>query len=246
MKPQTLFSLIAASLFTLPALAQESTKPTTTDTHNKQTEHTKTKADKHAEKSDKHADKDAKKDAAATKAEVGKMAPDFTATDSQGNTVHLAELTKQGKTVVLQWFNQGCPFVVKHYNGTHKTFNEMYAKYHDKNVVILGIDSGSPESGATIENVNKARTDWGIQYPIVMDTKGEIGHAYGAKNTPAMVVVGKDGKIAYMGAIDNDGGADKPGDVNYVCKALDEIAAGKTVSTATTKPYGCGVKYKEN
>jgi alkyl hydroperoxide reductase subunit AhpC len=81
-----------------------------------------------------------------------------------------------------------------------------------------------------------------MEYPIVLDESGEIGKAYGAKNTPATFIVGADGVLAYAGAIDDDPSG-KVGKTNYVAKALDELAAGKKVTTATTTPYGCSVKY---
>ncbi len=81
--------------------------------------------------------------------------------------------------------------------------------------------------------------------PILNDSDGSVGHSYGATNTPDMFIIGKDGKIAYMGGIDNDPDGDKSDKINYVDQALGEILAGSTVSTPQTKPYGCGVHYAE-
>ena len=213
-----------------------------------------------APKSDKAAEKDGSKEKSKDKAvkgkdkdkdkakgvAVGDAAPDFKLTDTDGKEHSLAELTKSGKIVVLQWFNAECPYVKKHYGDAGNTFNDLHTKYNSKDVVIVAINSngdGMPGSGQATNAA--AKKDWKIAYPILLDASGDIGRAYGAKNTPAMYIVGKDGKVAYMGAIDDDNGADKPGKTNYVANALDQLIAGETVSTSQTKPYGCGVKYSK-
>jgi peroxiredoxin len=214
---------------TAPADTKDGTKDGTKDTT------------KDAKKDEK---KDEKKDAKPVTA--GSVAPAFTLKDTDGKEHSLAELTKSGKVVVIQWFNPDCPFVVKHYRET-KTFNNLAEKYKDKNVQFLAINSGAAgKQGAGLERNKKAKTDWAIPYPILLDESGEIGKAYGAKRTPEMFIVNKDGVIAYHGAIDDDSGADTVGKTNYVEKALDEILAGTSVTTATTRPYGCTVKYAAN
>jgi len=238
MKAKALLVIVAAMFAASPVMAQnksaekpKETQPDKKDSH-KDHDHKK--------------DKEAKKDDKAAKAKVGEKAPDFTATDSQGNTVKLSELTAQGKIVVLQWFNPDCPYVVKHYQkGQPNTFNDMATKYAGKDVVILAVSSNAPGTqGSGVERVNKARKDWNITYPVVMDEAGTIGKSFDAKNTPAMAVINKDGTLAYFGAIDDDRGPDKPGATNYVTKAVDELLAGKPVTTSETKAYGCSVKYK--
>jgi peroxiredoxin len=84
-----------------------------------------------------------------------------------------------------------------------------------------------------------------LPYPILVDRDGAVGHLYDAKTTPHMYVIDAEGNLVYMGAIDDDprGGNQQP--KNYVAAALDEILAGKPVTTAETTPYGCSVKYKK-
>ncbi len=178
----------------------------------------------------------------ATEAVVGSMAPDFELKDTDGKSHKLSDLTKAGKIVVLEWFNPDCPVVKMHYDNA-KTFTDMAKNYKDKNVVILAVNSGAAgKAGSGQERNAKARKDWNIDYPVLLDEKGEVGKSYGAKNTPAMYVINKDGILAYKGAID-DGGPEGAGKTNYVTKALDELIAGKKVTTTETKAYGCGVKY---
>lgn len=238
-----------------PALAQESKPEKTKETqpakkdehkdHDKDHKDHKHDQDKSKDKGEKKADKGDKK-SEKKMVSPGETAPDFKLKDTEGKDVSLAALTKEGKTVVLQWFNPDCPFVVMHYEKGAKTFIDLASKYKDKNVVVLGINSGAKgKQGAGLERNQKAVKDWKINYPILMDESGTVGKAYNAKNTPLTVIIGKDGKIAYYGAIDDADGASGPGKNNYAVKALDEILGGKSVTTASTKPYGCNVKYAD-
>ena len=119
-------------------------------------------------------------------------------------------------------------------------WNKAYA---DKGVVWLAINS---TSGKTNEDNAAIAAEWNIDRPILNDSAGEVGHAYGATNTPHMYVIDAQGNLAYMGAIDSNSSADAAdiaGAENYVAKALDELLAGTSVSKPETKAYGCSVKY---
>src|SRR3954469_22464968 len=183
---------------------------------------------------------------AADSPAVGTNAPDFSLTDSKGKTQSVSQY--KGKYVVLEWFNPECPFVKKHYgSGNMQKVQEEFTK---KGVVWLSIDSSAPglEGNLTADQANKKMAEWKTkQTALLLDTDGKAGQAYGAKNTPHMFVINPEGKIVYEGAIDSKA-SPNPADIanatNYVKVALDESLAGKTVSTANTKPYGCSVKYK--
>jgi peroxiredoxin len=165
-------------------------------------------------------------------------APDFTLKDLNGNSVSLAD--HKDKIVVLEWINRGCPYVVRHYK--EKTHTSIAADYKDKGVVYLAIDSSHDQS----DDRNRQWVEQhSIAYPILNDASGEVGRAYGARTTPHMFII-QDGVIVYNGAIDDDArGSNQPGErINYVRRALDELLAGSAVSVATTRPYGCGVKYQ--
>jgi peroxiredoxin len=225
---------LALTIGVTPTLAQES-KPTPAPAPAKPAHQPKAEAPK----------KDAEPKKDATELKVGDKAPEFKLKDTAGKEYNLSELTKSGKIVVLQWFNPECPYVKKHFDGTDKTFNNLNAKYKEKGVVLLAVNSGPAGGPGTGKERNtEAAKKWDMKYPILLDETQSVGKAYGAKNTPAMVVIGKDGKVAYMGAIDDDKGPDKPGKTNYVAKALDEMLAGTAVSTSKTQAYGCHITYK--
>ena len=179
---------------------------------------------------------------------VGSAAPDFSAPDANGKTQSLSQF--KGKYVVLEWFNPECPFVKKHYGSDN--MQKLQAEYTGRGVVWLTIDSNAPgtEGNITAEQAKKIMDSWKTkQTALLLDPESKIAKLYGAKNTPDMVIINPEGKIVYEGAIDSKASpnpADIPTSTNYVKNALDESLAGKPVSNAQTKPYGCSVKYKSS
>jgi peroxiredoxin len=177
---------------------------------------------------------------------VGSAAPDFSLADAKGETHSLSQY--KGKYVVLEWFNPQCPFVKKHYGSGN--MQKLQEQYTSKDVVWLTINSSAPGTlGAlTPEQAEEKMTEWKThETALLLDSEGKAGRAYGAKNTPNMVVINPEGKIVYEGAIDNKATpnpADIPSSTNYVIVALVESLAGKPVTTSRTKPYGCAVEYK--
>ena len=180
----------------------------------------------------------------AQAAEVGKPAPAFTLTDSNGKSHSLSEY--KGKFVVLEWVNHGCPFVQRQYH--QKNMQTLQETYTGKGVVWLSINSTNPQhpDAVTGEKANEQNAKvGGHATAILLDSDGKVGHAYDAKTTPDMFVINPEGTLIYSGGIDSKPSArpDDPVVPSYVAAALDEAMAGKSVSTPVTKSYGCGVKY---
>ncbi|MBW7903954.1 MAG: redoxin domain-containing protein [Phycisphaerae bacterium] len=165
----------------------------------------------------------------AKKAEIGKAAPEFDLKDCCGKAVKLSDY--KDKIVVLEWWNNECPWCVK----AMPQMKQLNEKYGSKGVVFLGVDSTAAHKP---EGVHKAREDHGVQYPILMDTDGKVGRAYGAKTTPHIFIINK-GTLVYAGAH-----YEKDGSRDYIAESLDALLAGKAVPVAETKSYGCSVKYK--
>jgi peroxiredoxin len=170
-------------------------------------------------------------------AEVGKAAPDFTVTDVNGKAHKLGDY--KGKIVVLESYNLDCPYVANHYNTG--AMQELQGNVAAKDVVWLTVNS----SYGDVAKAKKEVANKKIKSTVVYDPAGKIGKAYGFKTTPHMVVIGKDGKVAYNGAIDDkaETEGDPRGAKNYVKDAVAKLQAGQPVAVAKTKPYGCGVKY---
>jgi hypothetical protein len=181
----------------------------------------------------------------ATAAEVGRPAPDFTLTDIKGQTHKLSDF--RGKIVVLEWVNQECPFVVKHYASGNLPATQKAATADG--VIWLAINSGRPGAQGDFDpaRVEKWAQNHGAAYTAYFrDQDGKVGRLYGAKTTPHMYVVAADGTLVYNGAIDSIRSASQA-DIakaeNYVNSALAALKAGQPVKTASTQAYGCSVKY---
>jgi peroxiredoxin len=183
---------------------------------------------------------------AADSPPVGSTAPDFSVSDSKGKTQSASQY--KGKYVVLEWFNPECPFVKKHYGSGN--MQKLQEEFTGKGVVWLTIDSNAPgmQGNLTPEQANAKMAEWKTHSTaLLLDPDGKAGQIYGAKNTPHMFVINPEGKIIYEGAIDSKATpnpADIPSSTNYVKVALDESLAGKPVTTPSSRPYGCSVKYK--
>jgi len=176
---------------------------------------------------------------------VGQPAPDFTLSDLSGKPVKLSDL--KGKFVVLEWVNPECPYVQKHYNSAN--MQTLQKEFGAKQVAWLAINStreGHAEFKSPQQMAGWMKEKGGAPAATLLDRDSKVGKLYGAVTTPHMYVIDPKGTLVYVGAID-DKRSTNPADVktakNYVRVALGESMAGKAVSTASTSPYGCSVKY---
>lgn len=178
-------------------------------------------------------------------AQIGQPAPDFKAMDTNGQEQTLSQY--KGKTVVLEWTNPECPYVVKHYGSGN--MQALQKEAADAGAVWLTIASSAKgKQGYMTNNDANAWTTAQKATPTarIVDDTGAVGGLYAAKTTPHMFVINPEGVLVYSGAIDSNDSF-KPetiaGAKNYVREALKAIKEGKAVETASTKPYGCSVKY---
>ena len=176
----------------------------------------------------------------------GDMAPAFTLVDAEGVQRSLADF--KGKTVVLEWTNEGCPYVKKHYTGAMQALQREATA---DGVVWLTIISSAPGTQGFVEG-EEARA-WKAKHQaafthLLLDPTGEVGKRYDAKTTPDMRIIDPEGRLIFVGGID-----DKPtnkvedlaGANNFVRAALADAKAGRPVQTAFAQPYGCAIKYPE-
>jgi len=184
--------------------------------------------------------------ASAFAVEVGKPAPDFTATDIEGNTVHLSDY--KGKIVVIESYNSDCPFCHNQYaTGAMQALQKELAA---KGVVWLLVNSVNPHNPSHRTDT-QARQEMAQEKMDVTawvdDSSGAVGHLYDMKTTPDMYVIDQKGTLVYEGAIDDQ--ADPVHDPktarNYVREAVDDVLNGKPIAVSQTKPYGCSVKYAD-
>lgn len=178
-------------------------------------------------------------------AKLGEKAPEFKLSDLDGKQHSLTDFA--GKTVVLEWTNPSCPYIVGSYQSGVVADTVSAMKKMGDDYVYIAINSTA--RGVTKEGVIRQNTafltEHGVDIPVLVDFEGEVGHMYGAKTTPHVYVIDGDGVLRYNGAYTDDKSFSKDADdrTNYVLNALNQIAAGETVSPDYVKPWGCGVKY---
>ena len=181
----------------------------------------------------------------AKELKIGKKAPEFTLTASDGKVHNLKDY--RGKYVVLEWINYDCPFVRKHYKS--ENMQTLQKRYTAKDVVWLSICSSAPGKQGNFSNevIAERSAELGASHTAyLIDADGMVGKWYDAKTTPHMFVIDPEGRLVYMGGIDDIRSTDVkdiPKATNYVAAALDASMAGKKVAVTSSKPYGCGVKY---
>jgi peroxiredoxin len=178
-------------------------------------------------------------------ARIGEPAPGFSLSGADGKTHALSGY--RGKVVVLEWTNHECPFVKKHYQSGN--MQSLQKAFTANDVVWLSVITGKKGKQGVV-SAEKAReltaARGAAPTAVLFDPSGDVGRAYGAKTTPHMYIIGQDGRLLYAGGIDSIDSSDAndiPRATPYLKRALDEVLAGKPVSTPTTKPYGCSVKY---
>jgi len=186
--------------------------------------------------------------AAHAAAQIGQPAPLFTGTASDGRSWSLAAL--RGKIVVLETTNHECPYVGKHYRSGNMQAQQREAAA--RGVVWLSVAASAPgEQGYVTAAQANALTQKRKAAPaaVLLDPQSRIAHAYGATVTPHMFIVDASGILVYKGGMDSIVSTDVE-DIararQYVRLALDEVLAGKPVTEASTRPYGCSLKYGNN
>jgi peroxiredoxin len=173
-------------------------------------------------------------------------ASDFNLVNQKGEKVTLKQYA--GKTVVLEWFNHGCPFVRKHYDSNN--MQALQKKYTAKGIVWLSIVSSAAGKQGFLADPAKANKKYQEEKMqathLLLDPSGEVGKKYQAKTTPHMFIVNNQGELIYEGAIDSIRSTDAddiPQSTNYVDQVLSKVVSGKAVAYSKTQAYGCSVKY---
>jgi len=183
---------------------------------------------------------------ASAKIANGTSVTDMTVTDSNGKQHNLSDFT--GKRVVLEWTNDGCPYVQKHYDTDNMQTLQKEATL-DGDTVWLSIVSSAPGKQGYVsgDGANELTTSRGAApTAVVLDPAGNMGKTFAAKTTPHMYIIDEVGTLVYQGAIDDNSSARKStvaGAKNYVRAAMSDLDAGRSVAVSDTAPYGCSVKY---
>lgn len=178
---------------------------------------------------------------------IGQPAPDATLRDTTGTVHQISDF--QGKTVVLEWTNHDCPFVKKHYESDN--MQSLQRKAAENEVVWLTVISSAPgkQGHVTPEKADElTESRNAAPSAVTLDEDGSAGKMYDARTTPHMYVINPEGALVYAGGIDSIPSAD-PADIAKAVPHLDlamvATAAGKEVPVASSRPYGCSIKYAD-
>jgi peroxiredoxin len=175
---------------------------------------------------------------------AAEIAPDFTLMDTQGQEWTLSDVLAHPDTnlVVLEWWSPDCRFITKHHERFH-TMVELEEEFHEDGVVWLAINSSSVASGLHDRQLCETkRQEYGMAYPVLLDTDGAVARAFKAKVTPHMFVIGKDGGVIYFGAIDDNPSETKAASRNFVRETILAALEGGNTPPAT-RAYGCAIKF---
>lgn len=171
--------------------------------------------------------------ASAAAVEVGDAMPNFTLKDLNGNEHTLEKY--RGKVVVLDFCSHECPWS----RGADPHFAALVKEYAEKEVVFLGIDS---HHQVTVAQIKQYVEDKGLTHPILKDEENAYADKAGAKVTPEIFVIDKEGKLRYHGAFDNRSKPEDKGAEFYTKLAIDAVLAGKDVAPKQVKAWGCSIK----
>ena len=176
--------------------------------------------------------------------QVGSVVDDFILMDTDGNKHTLSEYLAEHEAVVLEWFNPDCPYVKKYHDGPNPSMAEAVEFVSNQDIVWLAVNSNAPgNQGHGVERNQRAKADYGIDYPILLDENGTVGRNFGATSTPQLFLIGEGRTVLYNGGVDDTRvNEDIPG-VNYVIDAVNQFISGKEINPAKTPHPGCSVKY---
>ncbi len=176
---------------------------------------------------------------------IGYPAPAFSAVDTTGKTWSLAEL--KGKRIILEWTNDQCPYVIKHYGSGN--MQALQKEATAAGYIWLSVISSAPgkQGHVSAAEADALTTSRGAApTAVLIDSQGVLGRAYEAKTTPHLFIIDEAGNLVYQGGIDDKPTTD-PADIaganNYVRQAMAELASGKPIANPVTRPYGCSVKF---
>lgn len=178
-------------------------------------------------------------------ARIGEPAPDFDRPDINGQRVRLSALS--GRIVVLEWSNPLCPFAGKHYAAG--IMQALQDEARAGGGAWLTVFSDPPDvvghvSDLEAEFVAEQRKSKATATLLDHDTK--LARSFGARNTPHIFIIDREGRLAYAGGMDSIASTrieDIAQAEPFARDALRAVIAGRAFERPLTRPYGCPVKY---
>lgn len=165
--------------------------------------------------------------------------PDTKMKDISGKEVSFKDAMKKNGLLVMFSCNT-CPVVGKYQSRTLET--AKFATGNDIGVILLNSNEATRSNGESFDDMKEYGKEQGYPFSYVLDNNSAMADAFGATRTPEVFLFDKSGKLVYHGAIDDN--ANGPDEVirKHAKIAMEEMIAGKNVSTAKTRFVGCSIK----
>jgi peroxiredoxin len=165
---------------------------------------------------------------------IGKKVADFTLRDYRGAERSLGEFAKN-KLLVLAFVGSECP-LAKLYG---PRLAALAKEFESKGVAFIGVNANQQDSISAIARYAK---ESGISFPILKDVGNVVADKLGALRTPEVFVLDQERVVRYWGRIDDQYGigfARPKIGRRDLASALEELLAGKNVTTSLTQAPGC-------
>ncbi len=177
--------------------------------------------------------------------QVGDKAKDFKLKNVDGKMVSLADY-KSAKGFIVVFTCNHCPYAKLY----ESRIIDLDKKYAAKGYPVIAINPNDPsiEAEDSFDNMVQRAKEKSYPFPYLFDQTQEYAQAYGAVRTPHVFVLNKKGSdliVEYIGAIDDNTEVPTAVKTKYVENAVNELLAGKKVTTTSTKAVGCGIKWKK-
>ena len=159
--------------------------------------------------------------------------------DVSGKEIAFKDVMKKNGLLVMFSCNT-CPVVGNYQSRTIET--AKIASGNEVGVILLNSNEASRDDGESMNDMKEYSREQGYGFSYVLDENSEMADAFGATRTPEVFLFDKNGKLVYHGAIDDN--ANGPDEVTrqHAKIAIEEMVAGKNVSTTKTRFVGCSIK----
>ena len=177
--------------------------------------------------------------------EVGDKATDFSLPNVDGNKVSLSDYADAKGYIVIFTCNH-CPYA-KFYEDRIIALDN---KYRELGYPVIAINPNDPTvyEEDSFENMVKRSQEKSYPFAYVFDESQEVAKSFGAKKTPHIFLVQKEGGdfiLKYIGAIDDSPRDESLIEERYVEEAISSLKAGKELERTTTAAVGCSIKWKK-
>jgi hypothetical protein len=165
--------------------------------------------------------------------------PDAKMKDISGKEVSFKDVTKKNGLMVMFSCNT-CPVVGKYHSRTLEI--GKFASDNEIGVVLLNSNEATRNDGESYDDMKSYANEQGYKFSYVVDQNSVMADAFGATRTPEIFLFDKAGKLVYHGAIDDNANGPDKVTRRHAKIAIEEMVAGKQVSTTTTRSVGCTIK----